>query len=185
MSASGIGGPAYYDPPPVYLYEQPPVLYAPPPIIYEQPPVVYAPRRRRWCLRRFRRTSSSTCSSAPAIGEFGPMAFRDGVYKLNAVNRRGELVALEVSALERRRSSANTSSEPPAAADPPLRRRSVAAGLAAERRALRGSAGRLLIFCRVRHSDTCASSERCRRAAFATREPKMNTRFRIGSGRPR
>ena len=31
--------------------------------------------------------------------EFSPMAFRDGVYKLNAVNRRGDLVALEVSAL--------------------------------------------------------------------------------------
>jgi hypothetical protein len=31
--------------------------------------------------------------------EFGPMAFRDGVYKLSAVNRHGDLVALEVSAL--------------------------------------------------------------------------------------
>ena len=30
------------------------------------------------------------------------MAFRDGVYKLNAVNRRGDLVALEVSALSGR-----------------------------------------------------------------------------------
>ena len=32
--------------------------------------------------------------------DFGPMAFRDGVYQLQAVNAHGELVALEVSALD-------------------------------------------------------------------------------------
>jgi hypothetical protein len=31
--------------------------------------------------------------------ELGPMAFRDGVYKLTAVNRHDEFVALEVSVL--------------------------------------------------------------------------------------
>jgi hypothetical protein len=93
-----FGGPTYYGPPPVYygpppgyLYEQPPTYYAPAP-----PPVVYAP--------------AQIPSSVPpdvvfdkldraGYRELGPMAFRDGVYKLSAVNRRGDLVALEVSLL--------------------------------------------------------------------------------------
>ena len=92
----GYGDPGYYEPAPAYLYEQPPILYAPPPV-YDAPPVVYAPA-----------PAVRSAVSPDAVfdvlerggyREFSPMAFRDGVYKLNAVNRRGDLVALEVSAL--------------------------------------------------------------------------------------
>lgn len=82
----GVGveyGAPVYGPPPVYAYEEPPVLYAPAqPIPSAVPPDVVFDMLERAGYR-----------------EFSPMAFRDGVYKLNAVNRRGDLVALEVSAL--------------------------------------------------------------------------------------
>jgi hypothetical protein len=85
----GVGfGPSVYGPPPVH---GPPVYGEP------EPPAIYAP-------------ASPVPSAVPpdvvfdmleeaGYREFSPMAFRDGVYKLNAVNRRGDLVALEVSAI--------------------------------------------------------------------------------------
>ena len=75
--------------------------------------------------------------------DFGPMAFRDGVYQLQAVNGHGELVALEVSALDgavesefplsgqvidRRRPRAPHSAAAPAAGPPPSRQPPPAAG---------------------------------------------------------
>ena len=75
--------PGYYGPPPGYVYEQPPAVYVPAqPVPSAVPPDVVFDMLERAGYR-----------------EFSPMAFRDGVYKLNAVNRRGDLVALEVSAL--------------------------------------------------------------------------------------
>jgi len=86
-----FGGPAYYGPPPVYLYEQPPTYYAPAP-----PPVVYAPAQIPSAV-----PPDVVFDKLDRAGyrELGPMAFRDGVYKLSAVNRHGDFVALEVSAL--------------------------------------------------------------------------------------
>jgi hypothetical protein len=90
----GFGEPGYYGPPPVYyaappphVYEQPPVVYVPPP----PPPIVHSsisPDAVFDALERY------------GYRDFGPMAFREGVYKLNATNRRGDIVALEVSALD-------------------------------------------------------------------------------------
>jgi hypothetical protein len=81
-----FGGPAYYGPPPVYLHEQPPTYYAPAP-----PPVVYGPQEIPSAVPPdviFDRLEQA------GYRELGPMAFRDGVYKLSAVNRNDELVAL-------------------------------------------------------------------------------------------
>ena len=78
-----FGGPAYYGPPPFYVYEQPPpIIYGPPEAPSAVPPDVVFDMLDRAGYR-----------------ELGPMAFRDGVYKLDAVNRNGELVALEISVL--------------------------------------------------------------------------------------
>lgn len=90
----GFGEPGYYGPPPVY-YD------APPPYVYEQPPPVYVPAPPPPVVR----SSVSPDAVFDALErsgyrEFSPMAFREGVYKLNATNRRGDLVALEVSALD-------------------------------------------------------------------------------------
>ena len=92
----GYGEPAYYDPPPVYLYAHPPVLYEQPPVVYAPPPVVYAPAPVRSAVSP---DAVFDALERAGYGDFGPMAFRDGVYKLNAVNHRGDVVALEVSAL--------------------------------------------------------------------------------------
>jgi hypothetical protein len=81
----GYGEPGYYGPPPVYVYEEPPLVYAPAP-----PPMVHSAVSPDAVFDALERAG---------YREFSPMAFRDGVYKLNAVNRRGDLVALEVSAL--------------------------------------------------------------------------------------
>jgi hypothetical protein len=75
--------PGYYGPPPGYYYEQPPAVYVPAqPVPAAVPPDVVFDNLERAGYR-----------------EFTPMAFRDGVYKLNAINRRGDLVSLEVSVL--------------------------------------------------------------------------------------
>lgn len=81
----GYGEPGYYGPPPVYVYEEPPLVYAPAP-----PPMVHSAVSPDAVFDALERAG---------YREFSPMAFRDGVYKLNAVNRGGDLVALEVSAL--------------------------------------------------------------------------------------
>jgi hypothetical protein len=82
--------PVYYGPPPIYLYEQPPTYYAP------APPIVYAPAQIPSAV-----PADVVFDKLDRAGyrELGPMAFRDGVYKLSAVNRHGDFVALEVSAL--------------------------------------------------------------------------------------
>jgi hypothetical protein len=87
-----FGGPVYYGPPPVYLYEQPPpygYVPAPPALVYA-PPEVPAAVPPDVVFDNLEEDGYS---------ELGPMAFRDGVYKLSAVNPDGELVALEVSVL--------------------------------------------------------------------------------------
>jgi hypothetical protein len=83
--------PVYYGPPPIYLYEQPSSYYAPVP-----PPIVYAPAHIPSAV-----PPDVVFDNLVESGyrELSPMAFRDGVYKLSAVNRHGDLVALEVSAL--------------------------------------------------------------------------------------
>lgn len=91
----GVGGPAYYGPPPVYYG-------APPPYVYEQPPVVYMPAPTPQVRSSVSPDAVFDLLDRAGYRELSPMAFRDGVYKLNAVNRRGDLVALEVSALDGR-----------------------------------------------------------------------------------
>lgn len=88
-----FGGPGYYGPPPV--------IYAPPPAyVYEEeaPPVIYMPAPT---VVPSAVPPNVVFDSLERAGyrELGPMAFRDGFYKLNAVNRHGDLVALEVSLL--------------------------------------------------------------------------------------
>ncbi len=92
----GFGGPAYYGPPPVY--------YGPAPAYrYEQPPpVVYMPAPAPVVRSSLPPDAIFDALDRGGYSNFSPMAFRDGVYKLNAVNRRGDLVALEVSALDGR-----------------------------------------------------------------------------------
>ena len=90
----GIAGPpVYYGPPPVYY--EPPVVYEPgPPVLYEEPVIVAPPVRVR------ERSPDEIFDWLEAAGyrEFGPMAHRDPLYKLNAVNPEGDLVALEIHA---------------------------------------------------------------------------------------
>jgi hypothetical protein len=86
--------PAYYGPPPVYVYEAPPPVY-----VYEAPPAVYVPAPPPAVPSAVSPDAVFDGLERAGYRQFGPMAFRDGVYKLNAVNRDGERVALEVSAL--------------------------------------------------------------------------------------
>jgi len=89
---SVAGPPVYYGPPPVYY--EPPVVYEPgPPVLHEEPVVVAPPVRAR------ERSPDEIFDWLEAAGyrEFGPMAHRDPLYKLNAVNPEGDLVALEIS----------------------------------------------------------------------------------------
>jgi hypothetical protein len=76
----GYGAPDYYGPPPAY-FDEPPQVYAPAPPVFRMlpPDAVFDSLEER------------------GYREFSPMAFRDGAYKLNAVNRRGDLVALEIN----------------------------------------------------------------------------------------
>ena len=88
-----FGGP-FYGPPPVYYYG------AAPPLLYEQPPAVYVPAPPPLVHASLSPAAIFDVLEQRGYGEFGPMAFRDGVYKLSAVNRDGDVVALEVSALD-------------------------------------------------------------------------------------
>ena len=84
---SVAGPPVYYGPPPVYY--EPPVVYEPgPPVLHEEPVVVAPPVRAR------ERSPDEIFDWLEAAGyrEFGPMAHRDPLYKLNAVNPEGDLV---------------------------------------------------------------------------------------------
>jgi hypothetical protein len=90
-------------PPPGYRYGEPPVVYAPapPPAVYvPAPPVVYVPAPAPEVRSAVSPDAVFDALERAGYREFSPMAFRDGVYKLNAVNRRGDLVALEVSVLD-------------------------------------------------------------------------------------
>jgi hypothetical protein len=90
-----FGGPGYYGPPPGY-YGPPPVYYgpppgpyvAPPPPVYHQPPPVLPVV-----------TPDAVLDGLEAAGyrNLGPMAERGGLYRLGAVNPRGDVVALEIS----------------------------------------------------------------------------------------
>ncbi len=96
----GFGDPGYYAPPPGYYYAPPPVYYGPPPgYLYQAPPEVYAPPP---LVVHSSVSPDAVFDNLERAGyrDFGPMAFRDGVYKLNAIDRRGRYVALEVSALD-------------------------------------------------------------------------------------
>jgi hypothetical protein len=70
-----------YEPGPPVLYD-PPVVVAPPPVIVRE------------------RSPDEIFDGLEAAGyrEFSPMAHRGALYKLNAVNPEGDLVALEISA---------------------------------------------------------------------------------------
>ena len=90
----GVGvdyGVPIYGPPPVY--GAPPVYGVP---VYGEPPVIYAPAP---VPRAVPPDTVFDLLEQDGYRDFGPMAFRDGVYKLNAVNIRGDLVSLEVSAI--------------------------------------------------------------------------------------
>jgi hypothetical protein len=82
---------------------------------YGQPPVYYAPGVYQ---RAVPLSPDAVFDLLDAAGyrEFGPMAPREPIYRLNAVNRRGELVALEVSMftgrIERERVLALRESQP-------------------------------------------------------------------------
>src|SRR5262245_35623438 len=74
----GFGGPGYYGPPPVYYA-------APPPYVYEQPPPVYAaPPPPPIVHSSLSPDAIFDALESSGYREFSPMAFRDGVYKLNA-----------------------------------------------------------------------------------------------------
>jgi len=96
-----IGGP-HYPPPPVYLYGRPPVVYAPapPPVVYAPAPPVYYQPAPPVLHSSLSPEGIFDALEDAGYSDFGPMAFRDGVYKLQAVNAHGELVGLEVSALD-------------------------------------------------------------------------------------
>lgn len=96
----GYGAPDYYGPPPI-IYGEPPIIYGPPPVyVYEEPPV-YLPAPSPPVAIPSAVPPAVVFDNLERSGyrELGPMAFRDGFYKLSAVNRRGDLVALEVSLL--------------------------------------------------------------------------------------
>jgi hypothetical protein len=89
------GPPVYYGPPPVY-YGPPPVVYdAPPPPVYHPAPVLVAPPPVVLQIA----TPDQVLDSLEAAGyrEMTPMAHRGPLFKLNAVNRDGDLVALEIA----------------------------------------------------------------------------------------
>lgn len=117
-----FGGPGYYGPPPV--------IYAPPRAYeyYEAPPVVYLPAPEMIVPQAVPPDVIFDNLETAGYSDFSPMAFREGVYKLNAVNRRGDLVALEVSLITgdvereiilQRRRTLRTTAVPPPAAPPP------------------------------------------------------------------
>jgi hypothetical protein len=102
----GYYGPGYYPPgyyyprrfrhrryyAPAYVYPAPPIVYAP-----AAPGAVYAPPAEISAL-----PPDAVFDQLEAAGyyDFGVMAFRDGVYKLDAANPQGDRVSLEVSALD-------------------------------------------------------------------------------------
>lgn len=96
-----FGGP-HYGPPPAYLYGQPPVVYAPapPPVLYAPAPPVYYQPAAPVLHSSVSPDQIFDLLENSGYSDFGPMAFRDGVYQLQAINPNGELVALEVSALD-------------------------------------------------------------------------------------
>ena len=83
----GYGGPVYYDPPPS-IYEPPPSSTAAASVYGAVASIV---------LRDFARRGVRCARDAGLSASSARWRFRGGVYRLNAVNPRGDLVALEVS----------------------------------------------------------------------------------------
>jgi hypothetical protein len=63
-------------------------------VLYEEPVIVAPPVR----ARELSPDEIFDWLEAEGYRDFGPMAHRDPLYKLNAVNPEGDLVALEISA---------------------------------------------------------------------------------------
>lgn len=78
-----FGDPGYYDAAP--FYDEPPLVYAP-----EPPPAVF---------RMMPADAVFDSLEERGYRDFGPMAFRDGAYKVEATNRRGDRLALELNAV--------------------------------------------------------------------------------------
>ncbi len=125
-----FGGPEY-GPPPGY-YAPPPGYYAPAPGYYAPPPGYGAPPQPT--LQLLSPDAVFDALEDAGYREFGVMAPHGNYYSLDAVNPRGDLVALEVSAftglVERERVLALNQRPPrverrmraPVAVEPPKRR---------------------------------------------------------------
>ena len=89
----GFGGPAYYGPPPVY--QETPVYRGRPRVIYREAPAFAEPQPGIIPMQApeivFDRLE------AAGYSELSPMARRGTLYKLNAVDPEGNIVALEIS----------------------------------------------------------------------------------------
>ena len=95
--ASGLAAEPYRHDSAPFVYERPPHPYRelPPPAYYGQAPfTVMGPAPRPGG----RVSPDTVFASLEAAGyhDFGPMAARNGVYRLSAVNPHGDLVALEI-----------------------------------------------------------------------------------------
>ena len=89
-----VGPPIYYEEPPVYY--GPPVIYEAPPAYYEAPPVVVRPAEPRVFHMEAPELVLDRLERA-GYRELSPMARRGTLYRLNAVDPDGNLVALEIS----------------------------------------------------------------------------------------
>ena len=91
------GPPVFYGPPPVYYDPR----FGPPPAYYRAPPVVVrrpTPHFRELVPQLVSPDTVLDRLEAAGYRELSPMAHRGGLYKLNAVDPSGDLVALELSA---------------------------------------------------------------------------------------
>ncbi len=108
------GPPVFYGPPPVIYYDPRDV---PPPTYYGQPPVIFAPGGPP-VPQMISPDEMLDRLEAAGYRELSPMAHRGRLYKLNAVDPSGDLVALELSIftgeIESRRVLAAQRRAPPA-----------------------------------------------------------------------
>jgi hypothetical protein len=109
----GYGPPVYWAPPTIYYdygapvvveplpgpysYEEPPVVYGEPPLVYGEPPVIAAPPPESYAEVG----PDEVLDALIAVGfsDLQPMARRGSLYRLNAVDPNGKLVALEISVI--------------------------------------------------------------------------------------
>jgi hypothetical protein len=87
-----VGPPVYYDEPQVYY--GPPVVYEQPPVYYDAPAVV-GPEPRVFHMEAPELVLERLENAG--YRELSPMARRGTLYRLNAVDPQGNLVALEIS----------------------------------------------------------------------------------------